>query len=380
MGTTPGRAQAHMHIASTRFNGRPVLAKVDGFPSFTTAAMSTTAPASFPSTFLGRSGLSVSRICLGTMMFGGAADEATSKRIVGQALDAGVNFIDTADVYTGGESERITGHAIAADRHRWVLASKVGMGPGRERNTSGLSRKWIHQSIDATLQRLGTDYLDIYYLHREDLHTPLAETVRAVGDLIRAGKIRHFGVSNFKAWRVAEVARLCDELGVDRPVVSQPCYNLVNRQPEVEHLPACAHFGLGVVPYSPLARGVLTGKYAPDAPAAADTRAGRSDKRILETEFRPESLRIAQAVTAHAESRGVSPVEFAVAWILANRTVSSVIAGPRTEAQWLAYLKAVSYQWTAEDEAFVDGLVPPGHPSTHGFTDPAYPVEGRLIA
>ncbi|TAK74347.1 MAG: aldo/keto reductase [Aquabacterium sp.] len=329
--------------------------------------------------YLGRSGLSVSRICLGSMMFGGAADEAASVEIVAHAREAGVNFIDTADVYTGGQSEQIVGRAIAADRHRWVLASKVGMGQGREFNTAGLTRKWITHSVEGSLKRLGTDYLDIYYLHREDLHTPLQETVSAIGDLIRAGKIRHFGVSNFRGWRVAEVAAWCERLGVPKPVASQPLYNLVNRQAEVELLPACAHHGLGVVPYSPLARGVLTGKYAPGAQAAADTRAGRSDKRILETEWRPESLHIAREVAAHAQQRGISPADFAVAWILANRNISSVIAGPRTLAQWQGYLKALEVEWTAQDEAFADELVPAGHASTHGYTDPAYPVEGRLV-
>jgi aryl-alcohol dehydrogenase-like predicted oxidoreductase len=327
---------------------------------------------------LGRSGLKVSPICLGTMMFGGPTDEATAERIVGSAREAGVNFIDTADVYNEGRSEEIVGRLIRAERDHWILATKVAnpMGPGP--NDRGLSRRWIMQAAEASLRRLGTDVIDIYYLHKEDHATPLAETVRAMGDLVRHGKILHFGVSNHRSWRVAEICRLCDELGIDRPVVSQPYYNAMNRMPEVEHLPACGYFGLGVVPYSPLARGVLTGKYGLDTTPSADTRAGRSDKRMMQTEWRPESLAIAQEIKQHAEARGVTAGQFAVSWVLNNRLVTAVIAGPRTEAQWDEYLGALDYVFTAEDEALIDRLVATGHPSTLGYNDPAYPVEGRV--
>src|SRR5829696_2662496 len=215
---------------------------------------------------LGRSGLKVSPICLGTMMFGGPTDEATAERIVGSACEAGVNFIDTADVYNEGRSEEIVGRLIRAERGHWILATKVAnpMGPGP--NDRGLSRRWIMQAAEASLRRLGTDVIDIYYLHKEDHATPLAETVQALGDLVRQGKIRYFGVSNYRSWRVAEIWRLCDEAGIGRPVASQPHYNALNRMAEAEHLPACAYYGLGVAPYSPLARGVLTGKYTPDTP------------------------------------------------------------------------------------------------------------------
>ena len=329
---------------------------------------------------LGRSGLQVSPLCLGTMMFGGATDEAAAARIIGRAREAGVNFIDTADVYNEGRSEAITGRAVRADRDWWVLATKLGNPTGSGPNDAGLSRRHCLAGAEASLRRLGVEAVDILYLHREDHATPLGETVRAMADLVRAGKIRHFGVSNFRAWRVAEICRLCDEAGIDRPVVSQPYYNALNRMPEVEHLPACAHLGLGVVPYSPLARGVLTGKYNPEAPPPADTRAGRGDKRLGETEWRPESLVIAQTLARHAEARGITPGQFAVAWVLNNRLVTAPIAGPRTEPQWEDYLDALAYRFTAEDEALVDSLVAPGHPSTPGYNDPAYPLEGRVPA
>jgi aryl-alcohol dehydrogenase-like predicted oxidoreductase len=326
---------------------------------------------------LGRSGLKVSPLCLGTMMYGGATDEPTSARIIDTARDRGINFIDTADVYNGGASEEVTGRAIRAQRGHWVLATKLANPTGQGPNDRGLSRRHCQMAAEASLRRLGTETIDILYLHKEDHATPLAETVRAMADLVRAGKIRHFGVSNYRAWRVAEICRLCDEAGIDRPVVSQPYYNALNRMPEVEHLPACGYLGLGVVPYSPLARGVLTGKYDTQAPPPADTRAGRADKRIMETEWRPESLAIAQKLRAHAEAGGITAGQFAVAWVLNNRLVTAPIAGPRTEAQWQDYLGALDYRFTAEDEALVDSLVPAGHPSTPGYNDPAYPLEGR---
>ena len=327
---------------------------------------------------LGRSGLRVSPLCLGTMMFGGPTDAAAAERIIGSAADAGVNFVDTANVYEGGESERITGHAVAARRSWWVLATKLANPTGPGPNDRGLSRRHAFDAVDASLRRLGTDVIDVLYLHKEDHGTPLEETVGAIAGLIAAGKIRYFGVSNHRAWRVAEICRLCDLAGIARPVVSQPYYNAMNRMPEVEHLPACAHLGLGVFPYSPLARGVLTGKYRPDAPPPDGTRAGRQDKRMMETEFRAESLRIAETLAAHARARGVTPGQFALAWVLNNRLITGAVAGPRTEEHWADYLGALDYSFTAEDEATVDGLVPAGHPSTPGYTDPAYPLEGRV--
>lgn len=327
---------------------------------------------------LGRSGLRVSPLCLGTMMFGGPTEEPEAARIIAKAAEQGVNFLDTADAYNAGRSEEIIGRAIQADRQNWVVATKVAfpMGPGLHQQ--GLSRKWISLAVDGSLRRLGTDYIDIYYLHREEHDTPLSETVRAIGDLVRQGKIRYFGLSNYRSWRVAEICRLCDDLGIDRPVVSSPYYNALNRMPEVEHLPACGYFGLGVVPYSPIARGVLTGKYEPDKPAPEGTRAARKDRRMMQAEWRPESLRIAQDIKRHAQARGITTGQFAVAWVLHNKFITSVIGGPRTEAQWSEYLGGTTYAFTAEDEAFVDSLVPPGHPSTPGYNDPAYPLEGRV--
>jgi aryl-alcohol dehydrogenase-like predicted oxidoreductase len=327
--------------------------------------------------YLGRSGVKVSPICLGTMMFGDRTDAAEAANIVASAREAGINFIDTADVYVKGESERVTGKLIAADRERWVLATKVGNAMGEDPNRRGTGRKWVMRAIRESLERLATDYVDLYYIHRDTGDVPLEETATAMADLIRMGLVRYWGVSNLRGWRIAECIRVCDQLGVPRPVACQPYYNAMNRQPENDILPACEHYGLGVAPYSPLARGVLVGKYKPGEEPPPDTRAGRKDRRMMQTEFRAESLAIAQTLRAHAEKKSMSAGDFAINWVLRNPIVTSVIAGPRTLGQWQGYLGALGRPFDDEDEALVDSLVRPGHPSTPGYNDPSYPLTGR---
>lgn len=326
---------------------------------------------------LGKSNLKVSALCLGTMMFGDQTELAEATAIVADAHAQGVNYIDTADVYSKGASETMVGQIIRHQRHEWVLATKLGNPMSGRVNESHYSRVWMLRAAEAALQRLQTDHIDILYMHRDFIGMDLEEPLRAFDALLRAGKIRYWGVSNFHGWRMAEMVHLARQIGMPAPVVCQPYYNLLNRMPEVEILPACAHYGLGVTPYSPVARGVLTGKYPPGQPAAQGTRAGRADKRMVETEFREESLVIAQKLQAHAEAQGVTLAQFATAWVLANKTVSSVIAGPRTLRQWQDYAPALSYTVTPQDEALVDSFVRPGHPSTPGYTDPAYPLNGR---
>ena len=328
---------------------------------------------------LGSSNLQVSTLCLGTMMFGQQTHFEEAARIVASAREHGINFIDTADVYNKGQSEVDLGKLLQGQRQHWVLASKLGNAVSEGVNEGHYSRRWLMQETDAILKRLQTDYLDILYLHRDYHDANLEEVVRALGDLIRAGKIRSFGLSNFRGWRIAEMVHLCRQLGVPQPVVCQPYYNLLNRAPEVEILPACASYGLGVVPYSPLARGVLTGKYLPGQPPAEGTRAGSGDKRILETEFREDSLVIAQKIKARCDAKGMVSGQFAAAWVLANPIISSVIVGPRTLAHLEDIYGAIDLVLDEDDEAFINALVVPGHASGHGYNDPAYPFFGRPV-
>ena len=235
---------------------------------------------------LGNSNLKVSALCLGTMMFGDQTGRDEAAAIVADAHAQGVNFIDTADVYTKGASEAMLGELLKGQRHDWVLATKLGNAMSSRVNEGHYSRSWMLREVEASLTRLQTDCVDILYLHRDYNGMNLEEPLRALDAMLRAGQIRYWGVSNFRGWRIAEMVRLAAALGMPGPVVCQPYYNLLNRMPEVEILPACAFYGIGVVPYSPVARGVLTGKYAPGQPAPEGSRAGRADKRMAETEFR----------------------------------------------------------------------------------------------
>ncbi|MFM9941918.1 MAG: aldo/keto reductase [Hyphomicrobiaceae bacterium] len=328
-------------------------------------------------TTLGCSGLRVSRLCLGTMDFGAGMDDATAAQVIDRAREAKVNFIDTADAYNNGASETMLGKLIARDRDHWVLASKVGQQDGPPQRKQGLSRKWMLHAIDASLQRLGTDYVDIYYMHHRDRETPLIESIEAMRDIIASGKASYWGFSNHYGWEIGEIIRLCDQTGTPHPVVAQPMYNLAMRQAETDYLPACAHYGIGVAPFSPLARGALTGKYREGAPPPNDSRAARGDVSLLKRDFSPHLFRIVEVLRAHAAKRGMMPADFAMLWVLNNRTVSSVITGPRTLEHWNAYLGALQHTFTAEDEALVDSLVASGHPATPGLIWSRHPPLGR---
>jgi aryl-alcohol dehydrogenase-like predicted oxidoreductase len=329
---------------------------------------------------LGSSGLKVSEISLGTMMFGGPTSEPEARRMLDFGLEHGVNFLDTANVYSQTRSESVIGEAIKAKRNAWILATKVGNKVGSGPHDSGLSRRHVMDAVEASLGRLKTDCIDLYYIHRVDADTAWENVVQTFADLIRSGKIRHWGLSNVQAWQIAHVHHLCRQMGAPPPSALQPYYNLMNRQPEVELLPAARAFGLGIVPYSPIARGMLSGKYRVNETADPASRGGRKDRRMMETEWRPESMLIAEKLKAHAEARGVSLVAWAVAWVLNNAAVSSIIAGPRTFEQWTSYFMALDYTWTREDEALANRLVVTGHASSPGYNDPQYPIQGRFAA
>ncbi|MEJ5152609.1 aldo/keto reductase [Comamonas sp. MYb396] len=329
---------------------------------------------------LGASPLQVSALCLGTMMFADQTDLQEAAAIVADARAQGVNFIDTADIYSKGESERMVGQLLQGQRDDWVLATKLGNAMGSGPNQGYYSRAWMLREVEASLRRLQTDRIDILYLHRDRAGLQLQEPLYALKQLIDSGKILYWGLSNFRGWRIVEAVYTAREIGLPPPIVCQPYYNLLNRMPETDILPACAQFGIGVVPFSPIARGVLSGKYQPGMEPPKDSRAGRQDARILQTEFRPESLVIAQQVQQHAEQQGISAAQFATAWVLAHNAISAVIAGPRTLKQWQDYQPALNYQITVDDERLVNGLVSPGHPSTPGYSDPAHLwPQGRLV-
>jgi aryl-alcohol dehydrogenase-like predicted oxidoreductase len=326
---------------------------------------------------LGRSGVKVSEICLGAMMFGGPTNEVDSIAIIGRAIDAGINFIDTANVYNQGESERVVGKAIRDIRDEVVIATKVRGPMGEGVNQSGTSRYHIMTEVEESLKRLGTDRIDLYYIHSPDVTTPIEEPLRALDDCVRQGKVRYIGCSNFHAWRLCDALWTSDRMNLEKFVCVQPLYNIVNRNIEVELLPFCREYDVGIVSYSPLARGVLAGKYLPGQQPPSGSRAARRDRRMLQTELREESYEVAQTLKPLAEAHGKTLTQFALAWALANPIITSIIVGPRTMDQFEDNLGCLDCVLSQEDEAAIDQLVPPGEHTGKGYSDPAYPVTGR---
>lgn len=328
---------------------------------------------------LGESGLRVSRLGLGTLLFGGPTPEAQAREIVASARDSGVNLIDTSAHYQRGAADRVVARVLAGQRNHWVLSAHLGPPPASACGRAGKARDWVRRAVDTRLGRLGSGHIDLLYLHRWGHDAPLDEGIRAVADLVRSGKVRGFGLSHAPAWRLSQAAYLADAEGTGRPVASQCVYHLLNRQAEIEHFPAAAALGLGVVVSSPLAAGVLTGKYPSCGDAEPGSRAARKDRRMLQTEWRIESLEAVDELRQHLRGDGRGLAAFSLAWLLRHQGVSSALAGPRSLAQWQAYLAALGTAFGDEDEALVDRLVPPGAASTHGYADPASPVAGRVL-
>ncbi|MBM4005566.1 MAG: aldo/keto reductase [Planctomycetes bacterium] len=326
---------------------------------------------------LGRAGVKVSPLCLGTMMFGGPTSELDSIAMMHRAIESGINFLDTANMYSLGQSELVVGKAIADRRERVVLATKGRQKMGDGPNDKGASRLHLMRELDHSLRRLGTDHVDLYYVHAPDDETPFEETMRTLDDMVRAGKVRYLGCSNYRTWQVCESMGICERRGLYPFVCVQPLYNLVNRDIEVELFPYCRAAGLGVVSYSPLARGILTGKYGAGQSIPAGSRMARNDARMKQAEWRTSSLDVARAVAERARDKGVTPSQFALAWCLANPNLTAVILGPRTMEQLDDNVRALEVKITAEDEALIDSLVPPGEHSGKGFQDTAYPITGR---
>ncbi len=287
-------------------------------------------------TRLGTTGLSVSRLCMGTMTFGAQTGEAGAGAILDACELAGVNFIDTANVYPlgaatrdKGETERIVGRWLAGRRDRFILATKGGSPMGRLAWEGGTSRKHLLDAIDASLQRLGTDYVDLYQLHRDDPATPLDETLEALDTIVRSGRARYVGVSNWSAWRLARAIGRCEALRLTRPVTVQPRYNLLFRQFERDLVPLCREEGLGMLCYNPLAGGLLTGKHQAAAAPDPATRfgAGGAAATYQERYWHEREFEAVAAIVALAREAGTTPVRLAIAWVLAQPGVSCAIIG-----------------------------------------------------
>ena len=284
----------------------------------------------------GRTGLKVSRLCLGTMTFGLQCDEATSRAIMDRAFDAGIDFFDTADVYplgggveTAGRTEEVIGRWMQGRRQDLVIATKAAGRVGNRAWDEGNSRRHLLDAIDASLKRLGTDYVDLYQLHWDDANTPLDETLEALDAIVRSGRARYVGVSNFGAWRLAKMLGRADLLQLARPVSVQPRYSMLFRQFERDLLPLAQEEGLAVIPYNPLAGGMLTGKYKPGTQPQEGTRftLGKAGRMYQERYWKERELEMSTSFAALAKEHGVVPAQAAIAWVLRHPAVTSVIIG-----------------------------------------------------
>jgi aryl-alcohol dehydrogenase-like predicted oxidoreductase len=309
---------------------------------------------------LGRSGLRVSAIGLGCNNFGGRLDLAGTKAVIHTAFDAGITLFDTADVYGDkGGSETLMGQVIGPIRQSIVLASKFCMPMDAAETLKGGSRRYIMQAVEASLKRLQTDYLDLYQMHRMDPLTPIEETLRALSDLVTQGKIRYFGCSNFSAWRLVEAQWTAKSLDLPGFVSAQDEYSLVKRDHETDLLPALREYGLGLLPYFPLASGLLTGKYRRNAPMPEGARLTNT-QRLADRYLTEKNWEISEKLADFAEAQGHTPLELAFSWLLAQAPVSSVIAGATKPEQIAQNVKAGTWVLTAEDLATIDALTAKG--------------------
>ena len=308
---------------------------------------------------LGRTGIQVSQLCLGTMMFGGKTEEPESARMIDHAIERGVNFIDTADVYAGNESERIVGKALAKEnkRENIILATKFNFAHPADINAKGLSRRHVISACDASLKRLKTDWIDLYQMHRCNSAVPIDETLRALDDLVCAGKIRYVGGSMFPSWKMVESLWVAKELGLNRLICEQPAYHLLDRTAEREVIPAAQSFGLAVIPWGPLCGGLLSGKYAINSSVkGARWQDGKDNANRRTTE---QTWAVLDLLQEMAHNKNCSMSQLALAWNMAQPGVTAPIIGPRTFVQAEDNLGAVNVVMTAEDFRRIDELVPP---------------------
>ena len=305
---------------------------------------------------LGRTGLKVTEVCLGTMSFGHQCDEQTSFAIMDTAADAGVNFIDTADVYpvpvsqqTVGRTEEIVGKWLRGKREDFVLATKCRMQMGPRLNDTGLSRKHVLSAIEDSLRRLGTDYVDLYQVHSPDPETPIDETLKALDSIVQSGKARYIGCSNFQAWQLAKALWTSDRLGIARFDSAQPRYNLLFREFEHELFPLCEDQGVGLIVYNPLAGGFLTGKHRREAPPAANTRFAVAGQLYLDRYWNDSSFEAVDRLRAFFEARGKPLAHVAISWVLNQRAVTSAIIGATSPEQLRDSLQGVDLELDREE-------------------------------
>jgi aryl-alcohol dehydrogenase-like predicted oxidoreductase len=326
---------------------------------------------------LGTTGVKVSPLCLGAMMFGawGNTDHEDSARIIHRALDAGINFIDTADVYSRGESEEIVGKALAGGRRDdVVLATKVHGKMGDDPNQFGNSRRWIITEVENSLRRLGTDWIDLYQIHRPELDTDIDETLGALTDLVRAGKVRYIGSSTFPPSQIVEAQWTAERRGRERFVTEQPPYSMLIRGVENAVLPTCRRYGMGVIPWSPLAGGWLSGRYRKDTDIPESRRAQMLPSRYdMSLPGNQRKLDAADALARLADESGMSLIELALAFVIRHPAVTSAIIGPRTMEHLESQLPAAEIALSDEILDRIDEIAPPGenvNPSDTGWENP----------
>jgi aryl-alcohol dehydrogenase-like predicted oxidoreductase len=333
---------------------------------------------------LGRTGVKVSPLCLGAMMFGawGETDHDESVRIIHRALDAGINFIDTADVYSRGESEEIVGKALAGGRRdNVILATKVHGTMGDDPNEFGNSRRWIVREVENSLRRLGTDWIDLYQIHRPELDTDIDETLGALTDLVRAGKVRYIGSSTFPASAIVEAQWVAERRGRERFVCEQPPYSLLHRGIEGDVLPTCRRYGMGVIPWSPLAGGWLSGRWRKDAEDLTSRRSALVPQRYdLSIPENQRKLDAADALGTLADEAGMTLIEMALAFVIRHSAVTAAIIGPRTIEHLESQLTAADVELSDELLDKIDEIVAPGvnvNPNDQGWQNPELAPEAR---
>jgi aryl-alcohol dehydrogenase-like predicted oxidoreductase len=302
---------------------------------------------------LGRTGLKVSAICLGTMTYGEQVEEAESIKLIETAIDGGINFFDTSNAYVQGRSEEVVGKALKKKRDQVIIATKVSLPIGQGVNDRGLSRYHIIREVENSLKRLGTDYIDLYYAHMPDHETAMEETLRAMDDLVRQGKVRYIGCSNFHAWRLCKALWISDVRNLDRFNCIQSPYNLLTRDIEYELVPLCASEGVGITAYNPLAAGLLTGKHDPEKGPAEGTRFALA-KGYYMRYWSDINFEAVTAIGEVAKKKGVSMAQFALAWIMNNRTLTAPICSATSVKQLEENLGATEVEVTEEDTKACD--------------------------